>query len=385
MQVSARDRLPNGRIASPAVSDGVPEPRIRLLVLYGGRSAEHEVSCISARHVLAAADPQRYDLRVVGITTEGRWVDTTAALGTGLPARALPSPDLLASGDAERTSAMGAIQAVAERGQGRLVVLPLLHGPMGEDGSVQGLLEVAGVPYCGPGVAGSAAAMDKGMAKALFGAAGLPQAGYLFLRENEVDAGLAGRVAAELGWPVFVKPANMGSSIGISQVVEASGLVAAVDAARRFDEFVIIEEAIQGRELEIGILGWPDMRASMAGEILPSHDFYDFEDKYIDGTAGLEVPADLPDGVAEEMGRLALAACRALRVDSMARVDFFLEEGGRGLLVNEVNTIPGFTPISMYPRLWEASGVPYPALVDELVNQALRRSARRSAFETHRR
>jgi D-alanine-D-alanine ligase len=342
------------------------------------------VSCISARHVLAAADPQRYDLRVVGITTDGRWIDTTAALGSGLPIRALPSPDLLASRDAEPPSASSAIEAVTQPGPGPLVVLPLLHGPMGEDGSVQGLLEVAGVPYCGPGVAGSAAAMDKGMAKALLDAAGLPQARYLFLRENEVDGGLVGRVTAELGWPVFVKPANMGSSIGISRVTDAGGLGAAIDVARRFDEFVIIEEAIQGRELEIGVLGWPNMRASKPGEILPSHDFYDFEDKYIDGTAGLEVPARLPDGVAEEMGRLALAACQALRVDSMARVDFFLEEGGRGLLVNEVNTIPGFTPISMYPRLWEASGLPYPALVDELVDQALRRSARRAAFETHR-
>ncbi|HEY3810450.1 MAG TPA: D-alanine--D-alanine ligase family protein [Acidimicrobiales bacterium] len=361
-----------------------PEPRIRLLVLYGGRSAEHEVSCISARHVVAAADPQRYDLRVVGITTDGRWVDTTAALATGLPARALPSPDDLPGAGESGSTSLEPVRAVTETGAGPVVVLPLLHGPMGEDGTVQGLLEIAGVPYCGPGVAGSAAAMDKGLTKALLAAARLPQAGYLFFREHEIDEGLADRVERTLGWPVFVKPANMGSSIGISRVEDGAGLAAAVDLVRRFDEFVIIEEAVRGRELEIGVLGWPDLRASVPGEIIPSHDFYDFEDKYVDGAAALEVPASLPDGVAAEMGRLAIAACRALRVDSMARVDFFFEEGGRGLLLNEVNTIPGFTPISMYPRMWRASGVRYPALVDELVAQALRRAGRRSAFEAHR-
>lgn len=339
---------------------------------------------MSARHVLAAADPDRYHLRVVGITTVGRWVDTTAALGDGLPPRALPSPDTLAAPNGDRSASIEPVEAMTEPGAGPLVVLPLLHGPMGEDGSVQGLLEVAGVPYCGPGVAGSAAAMDKGLAKALLTAAGLAQARYLFFRETDVDDGVTDRVDAELGWPVFVKPANMGSSIGISRVADAGGLAAALELVRRFDEYVIIEEAIRGRELEIGVLGWPELRASVPGEILPSHDFYDYEDKYVDDAAILEVPARLPAGIAEEMGRMAISACQALRVDCMARVDFFFEEGGRGLLVNEVNTIPGFTPISMYPRLWEASGVPYPALVDELVNQALSRSARRSGFETHR-
>jgi D-alanine-D-alanine ligase len=362
-----------------------PEPRIRLLVLYGGRSAEHEVSCVSALHVVRAADPDRYDLRVIGITTEGRWVDTTAALASGLPAKALPSPDTVTGCDGADAASLAPVEAVSGTGAGPLVVLPLLHGPMGEDGTVQGLLEIAGVPYCGPGVAGSAAAMDKGMAKALLTSAGLPQAPYLFFRETEIDAaGLADRIDRELGWPVFVKPANMGSSIGISRVADAGGLAAAVELVRHYDEFVVVEEAVRGRELEIGILGWPDLRASVPGEIIPGHDFYDFDDKYVDGAAGLEAPARLPEGVAEDMGRLAIAACRVLRVDSMARVDFFFEEGGRGLLINEINTIPGFTPISMYPRLWEASGIPYPALVDELVAQALRRSARRAAFETHR-
>jgi D-alanine-D-alanine ligase len=360
------------------VTGAGPESRIRLLVLYGGRSAEHEVSCVSAFHVAQALTADRYDLTLIGITTDGRWVNTTAALERGLTGGALPSPD------AERTTSLEPVETVTEEGRGPLVVLPLLHGPMGEDGTIQGLLEIAGVPYCGTGVAGSAVAMDKGLAKSLLAAAGLPQARSLAVRENDLGAELGEVVADRLGWPVFVKPANMGSSIGVSRVDDPTGLEAALDLVRRYDEFVIIEEAVRGRELEIGVLGWPDLRASVPGEVIPSHEFYDFDDKYVDGKAGLEVPARLPEGVAEEMGRLAVAACQALRVDCMARVDFFFEEGGRGLLVNEVNTIPGFTPISMYPRLWAASGVPYPALIDELVAQARRRAARRAAFETQR-
>lgn len=382
-----------------------PTPdRIRLVVLYGGRSAEHEISCISARHVLDAADPQRYDVRVVGITTEGDWVDATSVLGSGGDRAALPSPDSIvridpdhagvevgSPGDLDRRGAVSGpaavepVRAVTEPGRGRLVVLPLLHGPMGEDGSVQGLLDVAGVAYCGTGVGGSAAAMDKGTAKSLLAAAGIPQARWISLREHEIDDSFPGRVERELGWPAFVKPANMGSSIGITKAHDRAELVAALETATRYDEFIVVEEAVNGRELEIGVLGWPVLRASVPGEIKPSHDFYDFEDKYVDGAAMLDVPASLPPGVAGEMGRLAIAACGALRVDSMARVDFFFEEGGRGLLLNEVNTIPGFTPISMYPRLWAASGVDYRALVDALVDQALRRADRRSRFEVQRR
>ena len=353
-------------------------PPVRLLVLYGGRSAEHEISCVSAFHVAQAVSAGRYDLTLIGITTDGRWVNTTSALERGLTGEALPSPD------GERATSLEPVETVTGSGVGPLVVLPLLHGPMGEDGTVQGLLEIAGVPYCGAGVAGSAVAMDKGLAKSLLAAAGLPHARFISLRENDIGPDLSKEVEATLGWPVFVKPANMGSSIGVSRVDEPAGLGGAVEVARRYDEFVLIEEAVRGRELEIGVLGWPDLRGSVPGEVIPSHEFYDYEDKYVDGEAGLVVPARLPDGVADEMTRLAVAACRALRVDCMARVDFFFEEDGRGLLVNEVNTIPGFTPISMYPRLWEASGIPYPALVDELVAQAQRRAARRGQFETQR-
>jgi D-alanine-D-alanine ligase len=353
---------------------------VRLVVLYGGRSAEHEVSCVSARQVVAAVDPDRYDLRTVGITTAGEWVDTTAAtreIESGA-VRALPSPDDVLRAAPDKAS------DVTTLGD-EVVVLPLLHGPMGEDGTVQGLLELAGIPYCGAGVAGSAAAMDKGLAKALLASAGVPQARYLYRREEQFGTALTAVIEDELGWPVFVKPANMGSSIGITKVKDPGGLEAALATATRYDTAVVIEEAVQGaRELEMGVLGWPQVRTSVPGEIKPSHDFYDFEDKYVDGAAGLDVPAALPAGVAAEMSRLAIAACEALRVDSMARVDFFYQAGGRGLVVNEVNTIPGFTPISMFPRLWEASGLPYRDLVDTLVEQAVQRRARRQRFETGR-
>lgn len=369
--------------SSPARRPG----RVKLLVLYGGRSAEHDVSCISARHVVGAVDPERYDLRLIGITTDGRWVDTTTA--SLAAARALPAPDSLPSPDTvsasspevEPVSIVDA-RSTPDRGGEPLVVLPLVHGPMGEDGTVQGLLELAGLPYCGPGVAGSAAAMDKVMTKALLHSAGLPQARYVQRHETELRPDLSVEVEDRLGWPVFVKPANMGSSIGISKVKDPGGLDAALDLACRYDDTVVIEESITGREIEIGVLGWPDLRTSVPGEVRPSRDFYDFDDKYLAGTAGLEIPARLPGNVAAELSRLAVAACRALRVDSMARVDFFFEEGGRGLLINEVNTIPGFTPISMYPRMWAESGLSYQQLVDTLVDQAVRRAERRSRFET---
>lgn len=345
------------------------------MVLYGGRSAEHEVSCVSARHVVDAVDTERFDLRLVGITTDGQWVDTTAEALASAESPALPSPG----------SGVGtAVEAPDAVAGGEVVVLPLVHGPMGEDGTIQGLLELAGVPYCGAGVAGSAAAMDKGLTKSVLAGAGLPQARWLHRHETSIDQTLIRVVEDELGWPVFVKPANMGSSIGVSKVHSAEELGAALEESCRYDDHVLIEEAVVGRELEIGLLGWPALRASLPGEVKPSHEFYDYEDKYLDGAAGLEIPAQIPDGLAEEMARLAIAACEALRVDSMARVDFFYEEGGRGLLINEVNTVPGFTPISMFPSLWQASGVTYQQLVEELVEQAFRRAERRRRFETGR-
>ena len=357
-------------------------PKTRLVVLYGGRSAEHEVSCVSARHVLAAVDRSRYDVVPIGITRQGRWVAADAAVGA-LPAAApgLPSPDRLADAaelDPQRT--------VAPTGGGApVVVFPLLHGPMGEDGTVQGLLELAGVPYVGAGVLASSLCMDKGAAKDVLAAHGLPQPRWVCRREQDLGAEALKGVAGDLGLPLFVKPANMGSSVGVSRATTVDELADCVAGAVRYDEYVVIEEAIvQPREIEVAVLGNTDVRASLPGEVVPSHDFYDFEDKYEAGTAGLRVPAELGADEVAEVQELAVTAYRALRVDGMARVDLFYEVGGRGFLLNEVNTIPGFTPISMYPRLWEASGLPYARLVDELVRLAVERHARRSTFATKR-
>jgi D-alanine-D-alanine ligase len=364
--------------------------RTRLVVLFGGRSAEHEISCITAVSVLRAVDPRRYDVVPVGITRDGRWVlaeDAAKVLAEAGPA-ALP-PALEARGPE-----LGAFEALSPGLRGPnavdglrgpnavddapVVVFPLLHGPFGEDGTVQGLCELAGVPYVGSGVLGSAACMDKDATKRLLVAAGIPVARWLALREWDVDDTLEERVGTELGWPVFVKPAALGSSVGVAKAADAAGLRPAVENALSYGEWIVIEEAVVGREIECGVLGDHPPEASVPGEIRPSREFYDYEDKYLEGRAELLVPAPLPADVAEDIRRMAVAAFGAVRAEAMARVDVFWEAEGRGLLVNEVNTIPGFTPISMYPRLWEASGVAYPELVDRLVALALERHGRRA-------
>jgi D-alanine-D-alanine ligase len=356
--------------------------RIRLVVLFGGRSAEHEVSCTSAVSVLQALDPDRYDVVPVGVTHEGRWVlaeEAAKVLAAGGP-KALP-PALTAEGPP-----VGPLETMAEAvDSGPTVVLPLLHGPFGEDGTVQGLCELAGVPYVGSGVLGSAVAMDKVTAKRLVGEAGLPQGRWLGIREWDVDRRLASVVGTDLGWPVFVKPSNLGSSVGVSKVHGPDELEASVRLALTYDEWVVVEEAIDGREIECGILGDNPPEASAPGEIRPSREFYDYDDKYLSEGAELLVPAPLPAAAAGEVRRLAVAAFHAVRAEAMARVDFFYEEAGRGFLVNEVNTIPGFTPISMYPKLWSATGVPYAELVDRLVGLALERHARRTSRVGRRR
>jgi D-alanine-D-alanine ligase len=352
--------------------------------------------------VLQAADDERYHVVPIGITREGRWVesgDAVAALGAG--AAALPSPD--DSDGAEVDPLPAILPAVAE--EATVVVLPLLHGPMGEDGTVQGLLELAGVPYVGAGVLGSALSMDKSAAKDMLATYGLPQPRWLAFREHELDGSLSSKVGkvgkvgkvdaadtaiAELGLPVFVKPANLGSSVGVTKAHDRDEIVAALEEALRYDDRILVEEAVAGREIEVGVLGNTEPRASVPGEVVPGGEFYDFDDKYVDGVADLRVPAPLSAEATEAVRALAIRAFKALRVDGMARADFFYEErrsdggDGRGFLVNELNTIPGFTPISMYPKLWEASGLSYPELIDELVRLALERHARRSGFETKR-
>lgn len=356
--------------------------RVRLVVLFGGRSAEHDVSCTSALNVLRAADRDRYDVVPIGITREGRWVaagDALATLEAG--ARALPSPD-----DAPAGTEVEPLPTVSPAVPGeQVVVLPLLHGPMGEDGTVQGLCELAGVPYVGAGVAASAVCMDKGLAKAVLAAAGIPQCRWLGAREadladpDDLDAFVA-RVGSELGWPVFVKPANLGSSVGITKARTEAELRAGFAEALRYDQLLVVEEGVIAREIEVAVLGNDHPRASLPGEIVPGSEFYDYADKYLTDAAELRIPADLPAGEVGAVQHLALEAYVALRCEGMARVDFFYEADGRGWLLNEVNTIPGFTPISMYPKLWEASGVPYAELVDELVRLAVERHGRRARF-----
>lgn len=354
-----------------------PKP-VRIVLLYGGQSAEHDVSRRSASSVLRAIDRDRYDVVPIAITPDGRWLRsdvTLAQLAEGTDGL----PEYL---DASGTDLAPLAGIAPTHPDQQVVVLPILHGPRGEDGTVQGMLDLADVAYVGTGVLGSALNMDKATAKVVAQAAGIPVCRWLSARDSELDDAFIARVGTELGWPVFVKPSNMGSSVGVSRADGPDALRAALADAARYDEWVVVEEAVDARELEVGVIGNEEPRASVVGEIVPTHDFYDYEDKYVDGAAEMVIPADVPSEVAEQMRTLAVRAYRALRCDGLSRVDFFYEEGGRGLLFNEINTLPGFTRYSMFPLLWEATGLPYPVLIDELVRLALARHQHRAA---HRR
>jgi len=352
---------------------------VRLVVLFGGRSAEHEVSRVSAAHVLAAVDPERYEVVPVGIDRDGRWSVSTSALAELGPDRRPPAAGLTVGGpDTDPLPVLRGDRAAATAGDAAppTVVLPVLHGPNGEDGTVQGLLELADLPYVGSRVLGSALAMDKVAAKEVLAAHGIAQARFRSAAEWELDTELLDDIAGDLGLPLFVKPANMGSSVGVSKVTTRDQLGPAVVAALAHDELLVFEEGVVGRELEIGVLGNEAPRCSVPGEVVPAAEFYDYDDKYRDGAAQLIVPAALDAAERAAFEAVALAAFRALRCEGLARVDVFLVPG-RGFLVNEVNTFPGFTPISMFPRMWEASGLSYPRLIDEMVRLALDRHARR--------
>ncbi|MBK5286891.1 MAG: D-alanine--D-alanine ligase [Acidimicrobiia bacterium] len=348
------------------------------MVLFGGRSAEHDVSRVTAAAVAKALDPDRYDVIPVAITTDGQWhaaEDAAALLAAG--------PELLPTAfpvEGPELESLGTVVATSgRRGLDVDVVLPLLHGPFGEDGTVQGLLELADLPYVGSGVLGSAVGMHKGAMKQMFKAAGIPQCAFLEFREGQDLAAFRARVISELGLPCFVKPANMGSSVGVSKAHTEAELDAAIALALTYDEEILAEEMVTGREIEVAVLGSLHPEASLPGEVVPGAEFYSYADKYEDGAAQLLAPAPLSDAATEEVRALALRAFTACRCDGMARVDCFYDEGGRGFLLNEVNTIPGFTPISMYPKLWEVSGVPYPALLDRLIELAIERHDRRTA------
>jgi D-alanine-D-alanine ligase len=359
--------------------------RIRVAVVFGGRSNEHAISCVSAGSILRNLDPERFDVVAVGITPDGSWVltdgdpDALAITNRQLPGVSSESGTELALAANPRRA--GELVSLSSGGAEVLasvdVVFPVLHGPYGEDGTIQGLLELAGVPYVGAGVLASAAGMDKEFTKKLLVAEGLPIGGYAVLRASQSTLEPAQRES--LGLPVFVKPARGGSSIGVSRVTSWEELPAAIAQARQHDPKVIVEAAVVGRELECGVLEFPDgtVQASTVGEIRVAgvrgreDSFYDFATKYLDDAAELDVPAKIDDDVSDAVRELAIRAFKAIDCQGLARVDFFLTDDGP--MINEVNTMPGFTTISMYPRMWAASGVDYSTLVATMVETALAR------------
>jgi D-alanine-D-alanine ligase len=353
-------------------------------ILFGGRSAEHEISCLSARSVIDALDPNRYEVVPIGVTKEGRWELITGgppALRSSGSHDALPAVEDASGVEVSLDQDPGARALVAHDGSRTEidVVFPVMHGPFGEDGSIQGFLEMAGVPYVGAGVLGSALGMDKVAQKIQFAAAGIPIVAHeaVHEREWEEEPEAVEARAGHLGYPLFAKPAALGSSVGVCKVHAPDELRAALEAAFRYGRKALLERAVEGaREIECAVLGNDDPVASVAGEIVPTrHEFYSYEAKYLDeGGSRLLVPAPIPPETLEEVQRLSVAAFRAIDCAGMARVDFFLSPEV-GLVVNEVNTIPGFTQISMYPKLWEASGLPYPELIDRLIELAMERHA----------
>lgn len=348
-------------------------------MIFGGRSGEHEVSLRSAESVINAMDKSKYDVVPIGITGEGRWLVSANA--------AAMLPQAVMDSNSHRQVAI--IGDPTKQGLTRLdkgdralssepldAVFPVLHGTYGEDGTIQGLLEMAGVPYVGCGVLASATGMDKVVMKQLFAHAGLTIIEYeWFLRSTweENPAAVIKRVSRELGFPVFVKPANLGSSVGISKAANNEELRDAIDDAARYDRKIVVERAVNGREIEVSVLGNEQPMASLPGEIITGHEFYDYEDKYIDNASRTEVPAKLSKNIIGAIQRDAIRAFQAIDGSGLARVDFFVERKTSRVIINEINTMPGFTSISMYPKLWEASGIPYSELIDRLIQLAIER------------
>ncbi|MEM8744384.1 MAG: D-alanine--D-alanine ligase [Pseudomonadota bacterium] len=358
--------------------------KIRVGILFGGKSAEHEVSLQSAKNVAEAIDKEKYDVALIGIDKTGRWL---------LPNQSrfllnASDPKLIAMNREDEESVTlvpqsgGDLTDVAAGGthSSVSVIFPILHGPFGEDGTVQGMLKLAGVPFVGAGVLGSAVGMDKDVMKRLLRDAGIPIARFLVFRRG--DAVDFDTVSDALGLPFFVKPANMGSSVGVQKVSDEASFGQAIENAFAYDTKVLIEEFVEGRELECSVLGNAKPMASVIGEILPSHEFYSYEAKYIDEQgAGLEIPADISDNVSDAIRDLAIRTFQVLECEGLGRVDCFLKADGE-VIVNEINTIPGFTKISMYPRLWEASGISYSDLINRLIELALERFEREQTLKT---
>lgn len=359
--------------------------KIRVGVIFGGKSGEHEVSVQSARSIIRSLDPQKYAVVPIGIDKAGGWQAGAAArayLDTGVVA-ALPDPAGKVLADAA-DSPVAVVPADAVRDVD--VYIPALHGSYGEDGTIQGMLEMLNVPYVGAGVLASAVGMDKTFMKRLFAAAGLPQVQFVFFSRRAFETNSTGIIAEiedKLGYPCFVKPANLGSSVGISKAKDRAGLSRAIAEAGRYDAKIIVEEGLDVRELEVAVLGNDAPQASVAGEVIPSNEFYDYRAKYVDGESALLIPAPIAEETMTELRRLAIQAYQAVDCSGLARVDFFIEKATNRLLVNEINTMPGFTQYSMYPKLWEATGVTYAELVDTLIELALARHAEKQCTITN--
>jgi D-alanine-D-alanine ligase len=368
--------------------------RIRVGVIFGGRSDEHDVSITSAHAILNAIDQQRFEAVPIGITRDGQWLVGGDPLHQLAQTSRLPLPEY-AGEPGKDTQMVTGSRAVSpsstshelrETSDARWVqdldvVFPVLHGPMGEDGTVQGMLELAGIPYVGAGVLGSALAMDKITAKRLFMQGGLPVGPWIGIRRSEWQrnpAAVAERVAREIGYPCFVKPSNLGSSVGVSKVHDPSKLADAIEEAAQYDRRLLLESAIDARELEVSVLGNDNPISSIVGEIVPGEEFYSYQAKYLNDDSKLYIPAEIPPNVSDTVRRIAIDAYMMLDGAGMARVDFFLERSTDRVLLNEVNTIPGFTPISMYPKLWEASGLPFSELITRLIELAIERHAERT-------
>ncbi|HAV40930.1 MAG TPA: D-alanine--D-alanine ligase A [Acidobacteria bacterium] len=342
---------------------------LSVCLIFGGRSAEHEVSITSARAIYQNLDKKKYQIGSIYITKEGSWKVVSSPLA--------PAEELI------RGQAFSFLPWSSDGQRSELkseVYFPVLHGPYGEDGTIQGLLEMADAPYVGAAVLASAVGMDKVIFKNLLSQLGLPVTPYQVVYENDYKqegSKLIKKINSSFDYPLFVKPANMGSSVGISKVKKRADLPAALELAFRYDRKILVEKAIAGREIECSVLGndWPE--ASLPGEVIPYHEFYDYADKYLEGKTGFKIPAELPEALTKKIRQLAIASFQAIDASGLARVDFFLENETNIVYINEINTIPGFTEISMYPKLWEASGLSFSQLLDRLIELALERRASR--------
>lgn len=353
--------------------------KIRVGLIYGGRSGEHEVSVLSANSVMQAIDREKYEVLPIGITKDGRWIPGQT------PIRLVESKNLQVrllsdqrDNDNEKYGILANKQGNLLAGLGERVdvVFPVLHGPFGEDGTIQGLLELAGIPYVGGGVAASAVGMDKVLMKLIFEQKGLPVGDYLYYLRKDINGKsevIINEIEQKLGFPCFVKPANLGSSVGISKAHNCDELNRALCFAAEFDRKVIVEKMLSGREIECAVLGNDDPIASVPGEIMPCAEFYDYDAKYVLNDSKLEIPAALSEETTAKVRELAVRAFKAIDCSGLGRVDFFVDDQAERIFVNEINTIPGFTRISMYPKLWEASGIGYTELIDRLLQLALER------------